>query len=92
MSDARVRRLVLGGQAADWEKAGFEVADDGRVNVGAVGIEIEDGRRGMEWELSGVATTELDGLATRLGDAPARRAGDPSQWRDLDRPRGGLQP
>lgn len=76
MSDARVRRLVIGGQATDWEKAGFEAANDGAVNVGVVAIEIEEGRRGMEWELSGVATTELDGLATRLGDGPPAEPGD----------------
>lgn len=75
MSDARVRRLLVGGQAAGWERAGFELADDGRINVGAVAIEIHDGRRGMEWELSGVDTTELDGLATRLADAPAAEPG-----------------
>lgn len=85
MSDAGVRRIILGGRAADWEKAGFEVGGDDRVNVGPVGIEIEDGRRGMAWELSGVATSELDGLATRLGDAaPAEPGTHPNGVTSID--------
>lgn len=76
MSDARVRRLLIGGRAGDWERAGFELAAAGSVNVGAVTIEIEDGRKGMEWELSGVGTAELDGLATRIGDSGPAEPGD----------------
>ncbi len=76
MSEARVRRILLGGGAADWERAGFERASGGRIHIGPVAVEPSVERGHMSWELAGVETTELDGLDTALTGEPEVEAGE----------------
>jgi hypothetical protein len=85
VSDARVRRVVLGGSPAEWQAAGFALAEGGTINIGSVAIEPAGERRGMSWELAGVGTTDLDGLDTVLTDAgPAEPGTHPNGVTSID--------
>jgi hypothetical protein len=86
MSDARVRRLVVGDHPAVWSAAGFTVGDDGTVAVGSVAIEPNAGGGRFErWEVAGIETIELDGLETAISeDAAAEPAAHPNGVESVD--------
>lgn len=67
MPGPAIAALRLAGPAAPWSAAGFAVADDGRVVVGATTLELAGaGDHGIVgWTLTGEGPAELDGLPTR---------------------------
>jgi hypothetical protein len=70
-----IAAVQLAGPSAPWAAAGFAVADDGRVAVGATTLELAGvaGSGIVGWSLTGEGPGSLDGLATRWvprGGAP----------------------
>ena len=74
MSDARstIERLVIAADDAAWREAGFQVEEDGRVQVGSVTLVLAGaaaGKRIVRCELSGLEQgSDLDGLPIARSD------------------------
>ena len=68
---ARIAELRLGGHAAAWNAAGFEVVD-GVTRIGTVPVRLGSEERG--WTLDGPGSADFDGLPTELGPAPQDQA------------------
>lgn len=74
---AAVEEILIADRPDRWSALGFAV-DDGVCEIGGIALrfaERQDARGIVDWELSGVASTELDGLTTRLAEPRARPSG-----------------
>ncbi|MBA2763362.1 MAG: glyoxalase [Thermoleophilaceae bacterium] len=69
---AAVEEILIADRADRWSALGFSV-EDGVCEIGGIALRFVEGRQGatgiLDWELSGIASTELDGLDTRLAVA-----------------------
>ncbi len=74
-----VAEMVIGARSAAWRAAGFDVTDDGIVQLGGIRLRLVDGDAGMSsWTLADAfdpAVVDIDGLTTAHGDAAAAAAG-----------------
>lgn len=73
-----LHEIALAADPGAWRALGFEVAVDGRAQVGTVSIALTDageGRSFTGWTLAGLERSDLDGLATDVVEAaPDREA------------------